>query len=130
MNDNPSIHPPNLIGVALGGLAAGAGAGAGAVTLSLVALRTRLEHVLPLLVFGGIVTAAAVAWRLAAPITDWWRRGLTAALAVFGALVLTALSAPADMIAGPAGVLAFAAVLLLAAGLAARYSIRSRSRGG
>ena len=111
-------------------MAAGAAVGAGTVTMALVALRARLEHLLPLLVFGGIVTAAAVAWRLAAPIADWWRRGLTAALAVFGALMLTALSAPADMIAGPAGLLAFAAVLLAAAGVATRYSVRSRSRGG
>jgi hypothetical protein len=49
---------------------------------------------------------------------------------VFGALMLTALSAPADMIAGPAGLLAFAAALLAVAALAARYSVRSRSGGG
>jgi hypothetical protein len=79
-------------------------------------------------VFGGIVTAAALAWRLAAPITDWWRRGLTAVLAVFGALMLTALSAPADRIAGITGLLALAAALLGAAGLAARHSVRSRAR--
>jgi hypothetical protein len=100
------------------------------VTVALVTLRARLEHLLPLLVFGGIVAAAAVGWGLAAPIADWWRRGLTASLAVFGALMLTALSAPADMIAGPAGLLAFAAVLLAVAALAARHSVRSRSGGG
>jgi len=121
-----SVAAPDLIGVALGALASGAAGGAGAVTLALATLRTRLEYLLPLLVFGGIVTAAAVAWRLAAPITDWWRRGLTAALAVLGALMLTALSAPADLIAGPIGLLALAAVLLAAAGLAARHSVRSR----
>jgi hypothetical protein len=125
-----SVAAPDLIGVALGALASGAAGGAGAVTLALATLRTRLEYLLPLLVFGGIVTAAAVAWRLAAPITDWWRRGLTAALAVLGALMLTALSAPADLIAGPIGLLALAAVLLAAAGLAARHSVRSRSRDG
>jgi hypothetical protein len=119
---------PDLIGVALGALAAGAAGGAGAVTLALAVLRTRLEYLLPLLVFGGIVTAAALAWRLAAPITDWWRRGLTAVLAVFGALMLTALSAPADRIAGITGLLALAAALLGAAGLAARHSVRSRAR--
>jgi len=123
-----SVAAPDLIGVALGALAAGAAGGAGAVTLALAVLRTRLEYLLPLLVFGGIVTAAALAWRLAAPITDWWRRGLTAVLAVFGALMLTALSAPADRIAGITGLLALAAALLGAAGLAARHSVRSRAR--
>jgi len=109
---------------------AGAAAGAAAVTFALVALRARLDNLLPLLVFGGIVTAAGVAWRCAAPITDWWRRGLTAALAVFGALMLTALSAPADMVAGVAGLLAFGAVLLAVAALAAHHSVRSRAGGG
>jgi hypothetical protein len=42
--------------------------------------------------------------------------------------MLTALSAPADRIAGITGLLALAAALLGAAGLAARHSVRSRAR--
>lgn len=116
----------DLIGVALGALAAGASTGAGVVTLALVALRHRLDQTLPLIVFAGIVTAVLVGWLLAGPITDWWRRGLTAALAVFAALMLTALSAPADMVGGVAGLVTYAVLLLAAAGVAARYSLRSR----
>jgi hypothetical protein len=120
----------DLVGVALGALAAGATGGAGVVTLALAALRGRLHHVLPPIVFAGVLTAALAAWLLASPITDWWRRGLTAALAVFAVLMLTALSAPADMVGGVAGLVVYAAALLTAAGMAARYSLRSRSHGG
>jgi hypothetical protein len=122
--------PADLIGVALGALGAGAAAGAGVVTLALMALRDRLQNLLPLIVFAGIVTAAAAAWTLASPVADWWRRGLTAALAVFAALMLTALSAPADRVAGVTGLIALAILLFVAAGMAARYSLGSRSRGG
>jgi len=118
----------DLIGVALGALVAGASTGAGVVTLALVALRDRLGQILPLIVFAGIVAAVLVGWLLAGPITDWWRRGLTAALAVFAALMLTALSAPADMVGGVAGLVTYAVLLLAAAGVAARYSLRSRGR--
>jgi hypothetical protein len=128
----PSPPPPgpDLIGVALGALASGATAGAGVVTVALAGLRGRLEHFLPPIVFAGIVTAALVAWHLARPITDWWRRGLTAALGVFAALLLTVLSAPADMIGGFPGLLTYSVALLTAAGMAARHALRSRVRGG
>jgi hypothetical protein len=120
--------PPDLVGVALGSLAAGSAAGSALVALALLALRHRLDAVLPLLPFAGIVVAVALAWWLAAPITDWWRRGVTAALAVFGAMMLSALTAPADMVGGrPA--LAVLAILLAAGALAAaRYAQRSGSR--
>jgi hypothetical protein len=116
--------------VALGALAAGAATGAGVATLALVALRARLAHALPPLVFAGIVSAVVVGWILASPIADWWRRGLTAALAVFGALILLFLSAPADMLGGDAGLVTYAVLLLTAAGIAARHGLRSGSRGG
>jgi hypothetical protein len=125
-----SLGPASdFIGVALGALVAGAGAGGGTVTLTLVVLRARLEQLLPLIVFGGVVIAATVAWWLALPITDWWRRGLTAALAVFGGLILATLSAPADMIAGSLGMVVLGGLLLTVARVAGRYSVRSRSRG-
>lgn len=128
----PSPPPPgpDLIGVAVGALASGATAGAGVVTVALAGLRGRLEQLLPPIVFAGIVTAALVAWLLARPITDWWRRGLTAALGVFAALLLTALSAPADMIGGLPGLVTYSVVLLTAAGTAARHALKSRVRGG
>jgi hypothetical protein len=124
-----SASPPDLIGVALGSIAAGAAAGAALVAVALVLLRDRLTDILPLLPFGGIVVAATAAWLLAAPIADWWRRGVTAALAVFGALMLAALTAPADMIGGRWALAVFALILAAAALAAARYVHRSRSRG-
>jgi hypothetical protein len=126
--DRLTAAPPDLIGVALGGLAAGAATGAAVVAAGLALLRHRLDPVLVLLPFAGIVAAATVAWLLAAPITDWWRRGVTAALAVFGAVMLAALTAPADMLGGRWALAAFALVLGAAAVGAARYARRSRFR--
>ena len=120
--------PPDLIGVALGGLAAGAATGAAVVAAGLALLRHRLDPVLVLLPFAGIVAAATVAWLLAAPITDWWRRGVTAALAVFGAVMLAALTAPADMLGGRWALAVFALVLAGAGVGAARYARQSRFR--
>ena len=124
----PLPHGPDLVGVALGSIAAGACAGAGTVAAGLLALRPRLESALPLLLFAGIVVALTCAWTLARPITDWWRRGVTGAVAVFAAMLLTGATAPADMLAGSAGVLGFAVGMALAAALAARYALRSRTR--
>jgi len=98
------------------------------VALALLALRHRLDAVLPLLPFAGIVVAVALAWWLAAPITDWWRRGVTAALAVFGAMMLSALTAPADMIGGRPALAVLATLLAAGALAAARYAHRSGSR--
>lgn len=124
-----STQPPDLIGVALGGLTAGSATGAAAVTVGLVVLRDRLTDILPLLLFAGIVVAVTVAWGLSAPIADWWRRGITAALAIFGSMMLTALTAPVDMLGGRVTLAGFALVLLLVAGLAVRYTRRSANRG-
>ncbi|MDH4044577.1 MAG: hypothetical protein OEW06_08975, partial [Gemmatimonadota bacterium] len=109
MTDDPPVNrsadQADLVGVALGSIAAGATGGAAAVALGLVTLRHRLTNLLPLLLFAGIVVAVSVAWTLARPIADWWRRGVTAAIAVFAAMLLTAVTAPVDMAAGTIGVL-------------------------
>ncbi|MDH4350199.1 MAG: hypothetical protein OEY20_02685 [Gemmatimonadota bacterium] len=133
MTDDPPVNrsadQADLVGVALGSIAAGATGGAAAVALGLVTLRHRLTNLLPLLLFAGIVVAVSVAWTLARPIADWWRRGVTAAIAVFAAMLLTAVTAPVDMAAGTIGVLAFATIMIGAAAFAARYVRRSRTRG-
>jgi len=123
-----SAGPPDLVGVALGAIAAGATAGAFVVATGLAILRHSLDAVLLLLPFTGIVVAAGLAWRLTAPIADWWRRGVTAALAVFGAMMLAALTAPADMIGGRPGLAALGIVLAAGAVAAARFAHRSGSR--
>lgn len=112
----------------LGAFGAGATAGAAAVALGLFLFRNQLTHLLSVLVFAGIVVASAVAWYLARPIADWWRRGVTAVMAVFGAMLLTALTAPVDMMAGQLGLGGFAVIVLVLSTAAARYSLRSRSR--
>lgn len=133
MTDDPPIHrsadQADLVGVALGSIASGATGGAATVALGLVVLRPNLGSILPLLLFAGIVVAATIAWTLAQPIADWWRRGVTAALAVFAAMLLTAVTAPTDMLAGRLGVVGFAALMLGVAVAAARYVKRSRARG-
>lgn len=109
---------PDRVGVALASLAAGAAAGAGVVSAGLVLFRSVLHDALPLVLFGGILTAAAIGWILSGPIADTWRRGVTAALAVFGAMMLAGLTAPADMVGGRVGVIVYAAAMLLGAGWA------------
>jgi len=126
----PPAGPPDLIGVALGSLVAGATAGAATVAVGLAALRDRLENLLPLLLFVGIAVAAAGAWTRAAAIVDWWRRGLTAALAVFGAMMLTALTAPVDMLGGRAALAVFALALVVTSVLVTGYARRRGTRGG
>ncbi len=116
--------PPDLVGVALGSITAGAATAAGLLALALAVLRDRLGTVLPGLVFGAILVAVGLAWTLAGAIADTWRRAVTAALAVFGALMLAALTAPADMAAGRAGIGGYAVVLLGVAALAIRYTRR------
>lgn len=133
MTDDPPIRrsadQADLVGVALGSIACGATGGAAAVALGLVSVRAQLSDLLPLLLFAGIVVAASLAWALARPIADWWRRGVTAAIAVFAAMLLTAVTAPVDMVAGTTGVLGFATAMIGAAALAGRYARRSRTRG-
>ncbi|MDH3496250.1 MAG: hypothetical protein OER21_05775 [Gemmatimonadota bacterium] len=116
--------PPDLVGVALGSIAAGSATAAGLLALALTVLRDRLGAILPGLVFGTILVAAGLAWALAGAIADTWRRAVTAALAVFGALMLGALTAPADMVAGRGGIGGYTVVLLGIAALAVRYTRR------
>jgi hypothetical protein len=124
--DRRTGGPADLVGVALGSIAAGACGGAAAVAAGFALLRDRLDLILVLLPFTGMVLAATLAWTLAAPITDTWRRGVTAALAVFGALMLAALTAPADMLGGRWGLAVLALVTAGAALAAARYAHQSR----
>jgi hypothetical protein len=123
----PDGEAPDRIGIALGALAAGAAAGAAVTLLGLAMFRPNLADArdsLPLVLFAGMVSAATLGWSLSRAVADTWRRGVTAALAVFGALMLAALAAPADMIAGRAGLMGYAGVLAALAVLAVRYNRR------
>jgi hypothetical protein len=123
----PDGGAPDRIGIALGALAAGAAAGAAVTLLGLVMFRASLAESrdgLPLILFAGIVSAATLGWSLSRHLADVWRRGVTAALAVFGALMLAGLAAPADMVAGRAGLMGYAGLLAALAVLAVRYNRR------
>ena len=110
---------------------AGAGVGATVITLGVLGVRLlagdgagEAPH---LLLQGGVLlgvaTAAFTGWRLARTLPDGWRRGLTAALAAFAGLLLAALTVPADLLAGPIGLAAFA---LATAALSATAARRAR----
>jgi hypothetical protein len=123
----PDAAPPDRVGIALGALAAGAAAGGAVILVGLAIFRAALaasRDSLPLVLFAGIVSAATLGWSLSRAIADAWRRGVTAALAVVGALMLAGLAAPADMIAGRNGLMGYAGVLVVLAVLAVRYNRR------
>jgi hypothetical protein len=124
----PEDGGPDRIGIALGALATGATGGAAVVLLGLALFRTTLAASLPLIVFAGIVAAATLGWSLGRDVSDTWRRGVTAALAVFGAMLLALLAAPADMLAGRLGLLCYTAVLAAVAVTAVRYNRRRAGR--
>ncbi|HXV85807.1 MAG TPA: hypothetical protein VD793_03860 [Gemmatimonadales bacterium] len=121
--------------LALASIAAGAGAGGAVITAGLVALRALQDRrgvhpqddltflLLSAAVLLGVVAAVTVAWKLTVPIEDYWRRGVTAAVAVTVGFGLAGGAVPVDLVTGAAG-LAFYAALL--AGLAAWAGRRAR----
>jgi hypothetical protein len=118
----------DLVGVAIGSIATGAAAGGAAVTLGVLLFRDQLRQSLPLVLFSGVVASAATAWLMAAPLAhETWRRGVTAAVAVFAGTMLAFLSAPIDRLAGTFGLSLYALVLAAAAVFGARYT-RERAR--
>jgi hypothetical protein len=121
-----STDPPDLIAVALGGMAAGAGSGAALITFGITLFRNSLTNSLPIILFLGIVLAVACGWSLTRAIEDTWRRGVTGALAAFGALMLAGLAAPADLVGGPIGLIAYGTVMVVLAASGFRYA-RSRA---
>ena len=120
--------------VALGSIAAGSAASAAVITAGLIIFRTVQRGgpdggdpeiqlaLLGTMLFAGLASGIATAWMLSRPIADLWRRGVTSALSVFGATVLAAVAAPADLLAGRAGLAAYLIFLLLAALFASRLA--------
>lgn len=111
---------------ALGGLATGAAAGAAIITAGLLILRTvqgdRVAEtqdqgftLLAATVLIATVAAAGTGWLLSSGIVEAWRRGVIATLAVFGMLLLSLVSVPADLLAGQPGLAGYL-LLLLGAG--------------
>jgi len=108
------------VGTALASIGAGASTGAAVVTAGLIVLRgvwgadapAVPALFLPIVLFLGVATAVALGWTLSRPIDDYFRRGLTAAIAVGAALLLSGAAAPADMTAGIAGLAAYMLLLV------------------
>jgi hypothetical protein len=131
---------PDLVGTALASIATGAAAGAAIMTTGVALLRTAQATtgegfavdtgflILSAGVVLGIVAAAAAGWLLAHPIDDYWRRGVVAALSVFGACLLAMVAAPADIVAGRIGLTAYLVVLVVVA-LFARSAARRAGSG-
>jgi peptidoglycan biosynthesis protein MviN/MurJ (putative lipid II flippase) len=130
----PAARDPVLR--ALGGLATGAAAGAAIVTGGLLALRTAQRggttesqdagfFILSAAVLLGMVVAAATGWLLSRGIDEFWRRGVTATLAVFGSLMLSLVAMPADWMGGRVGLAVYLAALLAGALYAGAHARRA-----
>ena len=123
--------------LALASIAAGAGAGGTLMTVGLVALRAVQARrgvspqddvsfvVLSVAMLAGVAAAVTVAWRLTGPIEEYWRRGVTGALAAVVAFGLAGGAVPVDLIAGRSGLGAYAVVLLAAGAWAMRRARRA-----
>jgi hypothetical protein len=75
----------------------------------------------------GIATAAATGWGLSKALDDPWRRGVIAALSVFGSALLATLAMPIDLFSGTAGLACYLAALVAAALYANRLARRAAS---
>jgi hypothetical protein len=121
---------------ALGGLVTGAADGAAVIVTGLLLLRTvqggRVAEtqdtgfaLLAASLVAGVGAAILSAWLLSRGITVLWRRAVTAALAVCGALLLSLVAVPADLLAGRVGLAGYLIVLLAAAGYALAQARRA-----
>ena len=123
------------IGLALGSIGLGATVGATLVTAGILVLRSlqaiggtgsqpAVEFtVLGTSFFGGIGAGLLTAFLSSQGIEDLWRRAVIAALAVFCTVLLSAITAPVDMVSGRTGL----AIYLIALIVGAIY-LRSRVR--
>jgi hypothetical protein len=121
---------------AMGSLATGATGGAATIVFGLSLLRT-VQHgrvsetqnagftVLAMTVCAGLAVAVLCAWWLSTGIDVLWRRAVTAALAACGALLLSLLAVPADLIGGRLGLALYIVPLLAGAAYAFVHARRA-----
>jgi hypothetical protein len=134
----PDAPDRDYVGLAFAGMAAGIMTGTAVVAMALFLVRTLQAGQVPsttldlgsapatVLLLGtlaGVLAAAGVTWVLLAPIRSTYRQGGLAMVAAFATVVVSLLAAPADRLAGRAGLLTLAAV---AAFIAWRFALRAR----
>jgi hypothetical protein len=118
------------VGTAIASIGAGAAVGTACTTAGVLALRLLQSGdaaalpadvggmILSVAVSVGLFAAVLTGWLSSRAIDDTWRRGVTAALAVFGTVLLSVLATPVDLVAGPIGL---AAYLVIVIALAVRF---------
>ncbi len=128
------------VGTAVASIGAGATSGAAVMTAGVFVLRIAQAGdpaavaasagatVIGVSLFLGIVAAVASAWWRTRVIDDRWRRGVAAAVSVFGAALLALIATPADLVAGRLGLGLYLTVLLAAAVLTHLAAMRAAAR--
>ncbi len=128
------------VGTAVASLGAGATTGAAVITGGMVALRIMQGRGVDLAdagsaaalvgssLFLGLASAAGTGWIRSRPIPDVWRRGVVAALSVFGAALLSLVCIPVDVGLGPSGLLGYLLVLATAATITTQAARRAGRR--
>jgi len=79
------------------------------------------------LLVGG-AAAVAAGWFLTRALADAWRRAVVGALSVFGTMLLSAVSMPADLVGGRPALTAYLVALIAAATFAYRAALRAASQ--
>lgn len=127
------------VALALASLVTGAATGGTVITLGVIVLRflpgqetiqeipdhlTTQDVILQVSLVGGVLVAATSGWLLTRAILDYYHRGLTAALGVFGSFVLGGMAVPVDMIGHRIGLFIYVTALVALG----NYSFRKARR--
>ncbi|MDH3456645.1 MAG: hypothetical protein OER90_07350 [Gemmatimonadota bacterium] len=128
------------VGTAVASIGAGATSGAAVMTAGVLLVRLLQRGdphnlaaqpgtwILGSSVFLGLAVAATTGWLSTRAIPDTWRRGVTAALCVFGAVLLAVVATAADMIGGAPALSVYAGFLVVAAGITHGIARRAARR--
>lgn len=124
------------VGTALSSIGAGASTGAAVMTSGVLLIRVlqTTDSALPAeqnaaiisaSMFLGIFAAVATGWLRTRTIADQWRRGVTAAVSVFGAAILAVFATAADTIGGSVGLACYLVLLIAVAWATHRAAARA-----
>jgi len=128
----PTADP---VGTAIASIGAGATVGTACTTAGVFAVRLLQGGdaatlpsdvggmILSVAVSVGLFAAVLTGWMASRAIDDTWRRGVTAALAVFGTVLLSVLATPVDLVAGPIGLALYLVIVIV---LAVRFLSAAR----